>query len=177
MNIDLNIIYKEIQKIDTKLDTLVREKMRNKHEILEEEIIRRGWMDTKQVMAFFNCNRNYAIQLLEKVGRLPEFVYVKGDSAKQIRSKTIYKKSIAVKRAKRMEDLFSEKTFIYLKDVMDAYSVDIRQAKIIANEFVNLYPNYKIGRPSSNDANMILEGKEENQITITDLSKVDKNVC
>lgn len=177
--IDLIIIFKMVTEINEKMNILLREKKRNKLEALEEEVVKKGWMDTNQVMKFFNCRRNYAIELLQRLGELPEFTFSPGSAKDQIRARAIYNKSYDVKRLESIKELFQDNVkIISLKNIMSAYGIELSKAKRLAKNFVEMYPTYKIVTPmdSPNIDTTILSDKEEDFIKIVDKTKINEDV-
>ena len=138
-------VYEEIRLMKDMIVTLLRSKQSNKLNRVEDEIMHRGRISTKQVMDFVNVTRPTAIGYLEKLGKKLGFKYYVGDKARKRASVCIYDKSAKFEQQKqRFEALFVSQNVIPMVQIMNLFGLTIDNAKDLVYLISNETGKYRI---------------------------------
>jgi len=134
-----------MQENNVLLRILVRQKQSNKLQKLMDEVQKKGRMCSRQVDVFLGVSRNWAINLMSKLGEEHGFRFSKGNINQKRSSVVIFDKSLIIKdQNKKIEDLLNSKETVTFSDLMSELRMDISELMMVVDDFVNHNKDYQI---------------------------------
>jgi len=132
----LNKIIEKLNCIEELLEILLKKKTSSKADRLTTEVMRRGKMDTREVMEFLKVGRKTALDYMMQVAMSWEFKMI--DDKKKFRTNSIlmYSESLAIKeRHARIKKVLEMQGRVTFKELMNELWLDSYNVK----EFVKTY--------------------------------------
>ena len=137
----LNGIDERLNTLEGLLRVLVKQRQSNKFEKLMDEAKRKGRLTSRQVGDFLGIKRPYALEHMKGLGKELGFVFRVGDATTP--STITFNESLIVQQQnKEIQKLLSKKNELTLFDIISYFNVELQEAKIISNNFVD-YSNGK----------------------------------
>ena len=140
---DAKDINERLENIEGLMRVLVRQKVSNKSEKLMEEVKTRGRMNTNHVMEFLNTSRNHALNLMKKVAEFPGFVFRVGDKQRRSTSFLVFDENKVIRdQCVFIQDFLKTSDELPLMALINKFNTDVNDARLMAENFVNSYPEY-----------------------------------
>jgi len=134
----------KFELIEGALHTLMRAKLSDKKEKLQDQVMHTGRIDTKTVMRLLTVTRPHALNLMRFVGDLPGYIYRPGDPHRKTSSILIYDKSQVLKQQfQLLSEVGAGKESITYFEIMQSLGVPVDEAQLLAREFCAKHPDWE----------------------------------
>jgi hypothetical protein len=150
-------IMERFEGIEEMIKVLIRQKMGDKEGKLHDFVRNKGRIDTKGVINFLNITRSHSLTLMKKLGKKPGFTFRVGNMKLQTSSLLMYnQEKILEQQLKSVDDLFTEKGSVRVRDIMDSLQISKNEAKEIQTEYSKARKNISI---AGDEGNMLIKNE------------------